>query len=219
MARITRFELNVNNLVRRTSVSLIEHNISGEVSSLALVCYWRHVGVGVDIDIDERAGVDFEVLIEVHLMGEGFIASFESADKRAEIEVNDSVMSLERVWLFVRLNSFTTPRWTYSFKLLSTSWFWTCVILPCLSTSYRPKLRALASIFHCRLGSTPLSLFPYFLILILRPFGPVGKSLHILCPLIMDLEVVPESLGILEHPTATFLVWADRGMGGFDMCL
>jgi len=217
MARITRFELNVNNLVRRTSVSLIEHNISGEVSSFSLVCYWRHVGVGVDID--GRAGVDLEVLVEVHLMGKGFIASFESTDERAEIEVNDSVMCLERVWLFVRLDSFATPRWTYSFELLSTSRFWTSVILACLSTSYGPELRALASILQCRLRSTPLSLFPHFLILILRPFGPIGKSLHILCSLIMDLEVIPESLGVLEYPTATFLVWANGGMGGFDMCL
>jgi hypothetical protein len=42
-----------------------------------------------------------EVLVEVHLVGEGFTAAFDGTDERADIEVYDSVVGLERIGLCV----------------------------------------------------------------------------------------------------------------------
>lgn len=36
-------------------------------------------------------------------MGEGFVAAFKSTDERADIEVSNSMMRLERVWLLVSI--------------------------------------------------------------------------------------------------------------------
>lgn len=42
-----------------------------------------------------------EVLVEIHLVGEGFTAAFDGTDERADIEMYDSMVGLERIGLCV----------------------------------------------------------------------------------------------------------------------
>jgi hypothetical protein len=82
--------------------------------------------------------MSFEVLVEVHLVGEGSTAAFDGTDERADIEVYDSVVGLERVGLWVSKAMKRLDDDAYSLESLGTSRFLANVILPSLPSSNGP---------------------------------------------------------------------------------